>query len=351
MICLGEMRLLPPTRRALLLGAGSALLLPRLAGAAPRQDGRIRGVTVSTPTWGWEWGTAAMGQALDELMELGVNWVAIHPYASIEGDGTVRPPPVDPRRPPDWLRVPVEEAHARGLKLLVVPHLAYWGSPFSWRGAITFSDEATWRRFFDGYGRFLTTLAEATRGADALCIGSELEGTVHREAEWRALVGEVRSRFPGPICYGANWSEIERVRFWDLVDAIGVQAYFPLVAPGQAPELATLEASWVRILEQMRTLSQRWNKPIVFTELGYPRSAEAALEPWRHEDDASAGALQERCLDVALRALEREPTVVGAFLWKWFPGPSSPEDFAMDRAELRATIRARWGGREVYSVY
>lgn len=334
----------PLTRRRLLLSGGAALLLPRPAGAAVRQDGRVRGMTVSTPTWGWEWGTSAMGAALDELVELGVNWVAIHPYASIEGDGSVRPPRIDARRPPDWLRVPIEEAHARGLKLLVVPHLAYWGSPFSWRGAITFTEEAAWRRFFEGYGRFITTLAEATAGADALCIGSELEGTVQRETEWRALVGEVRRRFPGPLCYGANWSEVERVRFWDLVDAIGVQAYFPLVTPGQTPDQPTLEASWARILGQMRTLSQRWNKPIVFTELGYPRSTAAALEPWRHEDDASYGELQERCLDVALAALDREPTVVGAFLWKWFPGPFSPEDFAMDRPELRARIRARWTG-------
>jgi hypothetical protein len=31
--------------------------------------------------------------------------------------------------------------------------------------------------------------------------------------------------------------------------------------------------------------------------------------------------MQETCLRAALEAIEREPRVIGAFLWKWFPEP------------------------------
>ena len=56
--------------------------------APPRE--RVRGVTISCQTWGKEWGTDAMLEAYDELKALGTTWVAIHPYAGIRGDGTVR---------------------------------------------------------------------------------------------------------------------------------------------------------------------------------------------------------------------------------------------------------------------
>ena len=50
----------------------------------------VRGMTVSCQTWGWEWGTDGMVEAMRELKALGVNWIAIHPYAGIRSDGTVR---------------------------------------------------------------------------------------------------------------------------------------------------------------------------------------------------------------------------------------------------------------------
>ena len=49
----------------------------------------IRGMTISTHTWGAEWDTPAMEQTLDELQSLGVNSVAIHPYARVHEDGHI----------------------------------------------------------------------------------------------------------------------------------------------------------------------------------------------------------------------------------------------------------------------
>ena len=55
-----------------------------------KADARVRGVTVSCQTWGWEWGSDAMLDCLDWAKKNGANWVAIHPYARIRNDGTVR---------------------------------------------------------------------------------------------------------------------------------------------------------------------------------------------------------------------------------------------------------------------
>ena len=53
-------------------------------------------------------------------------------------------------------------------------------------------------------------------------------------------------------------------------------------------------------------------------------------------------SLQREARRVALDALEGEEGVVGAFLWKWFPGESRGEDFLMSTPAMREVIGARW---------
>ena len=76
-----------------------------------------------------------------------------------------------------------------------------------------------------------------------LCIGTELELTSGREKEWRTLIDEIRVVFSGELTYAANFTEYEKIRFWDALDYIGIQAYFPLtdrVNPG----LESLKKGW-----------------------------------------------------------------------------------------------------------
>ncbi|MEQ1508562.1 MAG: hypothetical protein ABMB14_40395 [Myxococcota bacterium] len=271
----------------------------------------IRGMTVSTPSWGWEWGTDAMAGTLDVLSGLGVNWVSYHPYARIGADGSVRFRPFDPAAPPDWLVRPIREAHARGMKVMVTPHLAYWGSPFAWRGAIGFPDPVARARFFREYRQWVTALARATSAADAFVVGSELDGTTAHEAEWREVIAGVRAVFPGPLTYAANWDAFERVPFWDAVDAAGIQAYFPVVEGAGIPDDAALDAGWDRIDARLRAFHAATGKYVVFTELGYDAGPTAASRPWETGAGTEAGqALQQACLRAALRAIDREPVVV-----------------------------------------
>ena len=137
---------------------------------------RIRGVTISCQTWGWEWGQDAFADELAELAALGTNWVAIHPYAGVRGDGSVRPSggALDPEDPPPWLRRPIEAAAAHRMAFFVKPHLAYWGSPFEWRGEIHFEAAEERERFWTQYTGWIVALARATRDADAFCVGTSV---------------------------------------------------------------------------------------------------------------------------------------------------------------------------------
>ena len=313
--------------------------------AAPGSGARTfrRGMTVSCPGYGRIWGSPLMAEALDELGALGVGWVALHPYAGVRRDGSVR---FDPAAGTGYLDRSVELARERGIELFWKPHLAYWGS-FEWRGAIEFgADSWRWERFFAQYREFIldqARFAERHR-LPLLSVGVELEATVHREAAWRRIIADVRAVYSGPLTYAANWDRVGQVPFWDALDLIGVQAYFPLSAEA-SPSEDDLRRGWEAPLAQLRELSERHGKPVLFTEIGYDFSPAAALEPWagrRQETDANR-ALRRRLIAVALDVVERQPFVEGLFWWKWIPGPyHAADDFSMRHDDAVALLRSHW---------
>jgi hypothetical protein len=322
-------------------------IAPAIAPAvAPVRELKIRGMTLSTPRGSAEWGKDAVVPTISDLRGLGVNWIAIHPYARIEPNGEVRWRGSFTEAP-DWLRRPIQEAHLQGVKILIKPHLAHWGN-FSWRGAIEFDSEQKWERFFRSYREWIEAMAAFSEGADAFAVGTELDRTLGHEAQWRDVIAAVRARYDGPLTYAANWTDYENVPFWDALDAIGIQAYFPVLpasatADGRLPAAAEFDSGWVRIMERLRAYGQAQDRTVVFTELGYNRSAKAPHEPWDFDvGGTNAEALQELCMRAALRAIEAESAVVGSFLWKWFPGDARPRNFEMSSPAMRRVIREHW---------
>jgi hypothetical protein len=311
--------------------------------AVPERSEPVRGMTISCQTWGWEWGTDEMVESMRELKTLGVNWISIHPYARIRGDGSV-----GSSRPDDGgfahLTRPIREAKALGLKIMIKPHLAYWGSRFSWRGDITFETDEQWQRFFTDYERWIVQMAEVCRDADAFVVGTELDKTIEHEHQWRRIIGRVRKNFSGTLTYAANWTDYQRVPFWDDLDAIGVQAYFPLTQQTGLPDKGDLDLAWATLLNDLAAFSRRKGRPVVLSELGYARSTTAALRPWEgREGGEHADEIQRRCMAAALGALANDEHVVGAFLWKWFTGPKRRANFLMSTPSMRQVIAEHWG--------
>lgn len=327
-----------------------------VAGARARDGTLVRGVTISTHTSGSEWASDAFARELDELREIGVNWVAIHPYAAIRSDGSLSWSELDPDSPPEWIARPIREAHARGMSILVVPHIAQWGSPWNYRSEIAFTESASRDRFFADYTRWITAVAACARGADGFAVGSELDRLTEHESSWRAVIAAVRGSTEAHLTYAASWNCYRAVAFWDALDAIGVQAYFPL-SSADAPTAGELAAAWRPILSDMHDLHLQTGKPVVFTELGYNRSLDAAREPWAYPqangpDAARAEALQVRCLASALSAIEGQSNWLrGAILWKWFVRSdrhehrARRENFLMSEPAVRAAIAVAWAGK------
>jgi len=270
--------------------------------------------------------------------------VQVHPYAGISRDGSVsyRPQPNTPAtlKSMRW-------AKQRGMVTFLKPHLAYWGSGFAWRGEITFTTEAHWKNFFREYTAFIVHQAELAEqaGVDVFAVGTELHKTLGREADWRAVIAAVRGVYSGKLTYAANWDEQGDVRFWDALDLVGVQCYYPL-SKAAVPSDAELNAGWAKLTRKLRDISAEHGKLVLLTELGYAVSEQAALRPWsdKRVGDAEAGeALKLRCMRVALEHIENEPVIAGVYLWKWFPGGRDHRDeFVLQYDAMRNVIREAW---------
>jgi len=222
----------------------------------------------------------------------------------------------------DGLRETTRRARAAGLKTLLNPHI-WLLERGKWRGDIAMRSEADWKAWFDQYRGMILHYAALAKeeGIEALSVGTELMEATRREADWRALIAEVRKVYPGRLTYAANWyEEADSIAFWDALDWIGVQAYYPLATTPDSPRSAVLEA-WERRGDSLAKLSARVGRPIVFTEAGYRSQKGSLVEPWVWSTpeafDPSAQALGFEAL---FRAVWNKPWFGGVFVWKWFPG-------------------------------
>ena len=304
----------------------------------------FKGVTVSCQTWGVEWQTPEMARALDELQSLGANSVSIHPYARITNDGRVTTRVIDENR---HITVPLDWAHERGMSAMLIPHIAYWGSKFSWRGDIKFERAEEWERFFIDYESWIVEMARLaeTHRAAVFCVGLEYTHAQKFEARWRQIIRAVRGVYKGKVTYGANWNEYADVKFWDALDYIGVLAYFPLTTETN-PTAQQIAAGWEKHCKTMNRFSrEHGGKQFLFVEVGYNDSARAAAEPWSFDSGGEhAAATQERCIEAALSLSGKHSFLAGMFFWKWFPElpDEDKENFRIQTPAIKALIAKHW---------
>ena len=303
----------------------------------------IKGVTVSCQTDGREWATPEMARTLDELKSLGVNSIAIHPYAQIENNGHVRFRTWDTRH----ITIPLDWARERGLSVMLIPHIAYWGTKFLWRGEINFQTTEEWDRFFGDYETWIVQMAQLAEahGAGTFCVGLEFTYAQKFDARWRKIIAAVRQVYHGKVTYGGNWDSFQEVTFWDALDYIGALAYFPLTKNAN-PSQAEIAAAWDRKCAELVTYSKaHGGKKFLFVEIGYNVSARAAAEPWAFQMGGDhADEIQQRCITVALDLPRRCPAIAGMYWWKWFPDlPSHEEEnYRLQTTAIKALIAKHW---------
>jgi hypothetical protein len=227
----------------------------------------------------------------------------------------------------------IRDARRAGLEVTLFPivRLSDPRSPSEWRGTLQPADPDAW---FASYGQWVGDLASLATltGATRLVLGSELSSLDGDLERWGKLITFVRAVFSGTLVYSANWDHYRDARLFDLVDELGVTAYFNLREPSAPSDVQTLAASWRRIGRDIEADLAKYNKPFLFTEVGYRSRTGATASPW---DESSGGtpdlAEQQRGFE-AFRLAWTEPLAArarldGLYIWNWYgyggPGTTS----------------------------
>ncbi|HEY2293841.1 MAG TPA: hypothetical protein VGM86_24315 [Thermoanaerobaculia bacterium] len=292
----------------------------------------------------------AVEKQLDAFSRLGANAVSLMPFAFQRGADRPGLRFLN-RRPASETDIGLihaaRAARARGMRVLWKPHV--WVSGASWPGEIAMKSEADWAAWWRSYRRYVLHHALLARwaGADLFCVGVELSKTTGREAEWRDLIAAVRLVYPGPVTYAANWyGDLETVRFWDRLDFIGVDAYFPLAEKPGAGK-AERERGARQVAERLARAARRFGRPVLLTEVGFAAKSEAWMEP-HVEGGAYSEEDQAAAYEALLAALDHHPWLAGTFVWKAFSAPGAeggPEaDFRFQGRKAEGVVRRYYGG-------
>jgi hypothetical protein len=337
------------------------------AGAAEawrdRGEGGIRGITVgpieSLRHPGVGYGSPACARTMDEAARMGATWVSLTPFGrtwDLQPTGvdlTFEAPFEENRRA---VLGAVRQAHARGLKVLLVPHL--WVETGGWRAFIDPGDDAAWQRWTEAYRAFLLTWAGVARegGVEMLSVGVELRSwvTTSRARSMLALIDEVRRVYPGLLTYSANWDDVDDTLIFGALDLVGINAFYPL-ADRTGATVPELEAGGRRIAEKLGRLARALGKPVLLTEIGYTTRRDPAVRPWIWPDGMKGVEIDERAQADAYAALIA-PLLdarwfAGFFVWRFYADPDDVSQEAewgfsprgkLAELVLRDAFAARW---------
>ncbi|MDC8003935.1 hypothetical protein POV27_07715 [Aureisphaera galaxeae] len=187
-----------------------------------------------------------------------------------------------------WVRK-ITEAREAGFKVFFKPHV--WidrPADGKWRSDIFPKNDADWEQWQETYRNFILRYAQVAEQAQAemFCVGVEFTRLALEKPDfWRELIAEIREVYSGKLTYGANWyEEYETIPFWDALDYIGIQAYFPLT-DHEYPSAIAISEGWNTYLPTLDSLHKKFDRPILFTEMGYKSTSDGAMKPWEWMDN------------------------------------------------------------------
>ena len=266
----------------------------------------------------------AKQEHVDEVLLVNANHAAVMPFGFIRD---INSPEIIHNTDRQWFgetkggaKQYIELLQKNGVQVMVKPQIWIWRGEFT--GTLKMNTEEEWKILEKSYDDFIITyakLAEETK-ADILCIGTELEQFVkNRPGYWKNLVKEIREVYKGKLTYAANWDEYPRTTFWEDLDYIGIDAYFPL-SEEKTPSVEQLKKGWQPWKNKIAALSKEKNKPVLFTEFGYRSMDYNAKKPWLvdRNDDAVNLQAQSNAKKAIFSEFWTEDWFAGGYVWKWF---------------------------------
>jgi hypothetical protein len=254
--------------------------------------------------------------ALQAARDLGAEWVTIVP-AWFQGKAFFHGVGPDPVQTPTDQSIEdiINQAHELGMKVTLKPHVNVLDGTY--RGDIKPDNLDEWFRSYEGMISVYADIAKRT-GAEQFVVGTELDGVSRETDRWRRVIELVRDRYDGTLTYAANWDDVRNVKFWDALDAIGVDAYYPL---GDDPDLGDVIKAWEKPVKQLERLHERYDKDVLLTEIGYP-NADSAIETPYEPSGSPNPERQKTAVEAALTVWAEPEWAKGMSWWEWTSEPS-----------------------------
>ena len=288
-------------------------------------------------------------EAIKPVIETHANWVTLMPFGFMksETDSAII---FNSKR--QWINERKEGIEQTAklfknqkIKVMLKPQI--WIPKGGFTGHVKMKSEKEWIAFEKNYERFILFYAKIaqTTNCELFCIGTEMNAfVVARPLFWKALIVKIKSDYKGKITYAENWDTYKSVPFIASLDYLGIDAYFPLDT-GKTPTIKSLETSWQPLKKEMRLLSKKYNKKILFTEYGYQSKDFATLEPWDHSKSRTVNLKgQENALTAIFNQFWKEDWFAGGFLWKWYDnhneaGGSSDSDYTVQNKPSEKIVK------------
>lgn len=281
------------------------------------------------------YGSPSSYKALDELQRLGMRAIHIHSFAFMNELEDARVS-TEARYPGAEsfadLTAMADAAHQRGMSVMLKPQI--WLVDGQWCGEIR--PKEGWDVWFASYESFIlryAALAESTK-AEWLAVGVELKSSTAEAGDrWPAIIAAVRRVYHGKILYSANWDEAERVTFWPLVDAVGVQMYAPLREESEPVTARVLERGARKWLRRYEEIAARADRPLIVTEAGYVNREGVTAAPhiwpsWITDEPPSRAGEDEQAAGyrALIATFGRSRRVERIYWWKWFTDVEGPPE-------------------------
>lgn len=291
-------------------------------------------------------------ESLQKLRALGSDWISLTPFGYL-----------DDRNKPSYLHYSFGAgaesdesliaaagfAKKLGMRVMLKPHVLMNSWNWGWPGEIEMKTGEDWRLFFKYYNswiRHYALLAEMYE-MDIFCIGVELTHTTRdRQSEWREMISRIRQIYRGPLVYAANWfQEFEQITFWDELDYIGLNLYYPL-SQKDTVTVADLINGMNTGMPVVERIVRKYNKPLLLTEVGFTSSA----QPWKTPHERNRGAPvafedQAMCYQAIFKSFWDKDWFFGFYWWKWptyleYGGPNN-NDFTPNGKPAEKVV-AEW---------
>ncbi|MHC5183436.1 MAG: glycoside hydrolase family 113 [Planctomycetota bacterium] len=284
----------------------------------------IRGMNYT----GWEktaYSTDASNQSLDNLKNIGCDWVAINFfYFQDNADSTnIELRYYEYSSDPNSVIDAIEYCHSIGMKVMLKPMV-------DCKSCIDRSYIIPSDGWFASYGAIMNEWAEIAEAynVEMFCVGCEYRQTVSWSHAWRQVISGIRNRYNGKLVYAANQQlDEQNIQWWDALDYIGVDPYYPLTKIND-PNEQQLQDAWRQRVDDLEAwLLAEWpDKEIIFTEIGYQSYDGTNREPWGVEDatDPNLIDLQEQvdCYKALLDQCQDRSWWRGVFWWRWETDPN-----------------------------